>query len=81
MVDARCLVLPSGSFVVFSPSKKHYSIGVNVIRDQIESIAYNAWHTVTDFARAAKGDDAELLHERLAHFSQWRASTLRSATT
>ena len=67
--SARRLVLPSGSYVEFSPSKKHYSIKVNVIAEQIGAMVYNAWHTATDFARIAKGDDAELLHKRLAHFS------------
>ena len=41
--SGRRLVLPSGAYVVFSPSKRHYSIGVNVvINEQLEAKAYIA---------------------------------------
>ena len=66
--SARHLVLPSGANVSFTSSKRHYSIGVNV---ELEDEAYAAKDIATpaDFACVARGDDAELLHERLGHFS------------
>ena len=77
--SARRLVLPSGSYVVFSPSKRHYSISVNVINEQLEAKAYIASYVnanaYANFACAAKGDDAELLHERLGHCSMARINS------
>ena len=67
--SARHLVLLSGAHVNFANTKKHYSIGVNVRSGDNAYVAASDPTDRADFACAATGDDAELLHERLGYFS------------
>ena len=73
--DDRHLVLPSGARVVFAKMKKHYSIDVNAQSDESACVVASDSTVHADFACAATGDDAELLHERLGHFSKARINS------
>ena len=70
---SRYLVLPSGGRVGFNGSKKHYAVNFVDADEYVAGCEYDgeyAWAT-----HAARGDDAELLHERPGHFSMARINS------